>query len=125
MKQLNNIISKIEQVPVLQKAPRITPSFSTYQLSFHNGVSQRSLLGRGRDIESCHGHSLQFFVPWSTLVNDSLSGASSSYSAAGSSVNAESSSGSFNVLVSSTMLYFGWPIAASVPTSRGISFVLG
>lgn len=60
----------------------------------------------------------------STPVNDSLSGASSLCSTVGSSVNAESSSGSFNVLVSSTMLYFGWPIAASVPTSRGISFGL-
>jgi hypothetical protein len=55
----------------------------------------------------------------STPVNDSLSGASSLCSMVGSSVNAESSSGSFNVLVSSTMLYFGWPIAVSVPTSRG------
>jgi hypothetical protein len=69
-----------------------------------------------------------FFAPrlmrWSTPVNDSLSGASSFCSAVGSSANVESSSGSFNVLVSSTILYFGWPIAASVPMSRGISFGL-
>jgi hypothetical protein len=61
---------------------------------------------------------------WSTPVNDSLSGASSFYSAAGSSANVESSSGSFNVPASPTILCFGWPIAASIPTSRDISFGL-
>jgi hypothetical protein len=72
---------------------------------------------------------LRVFVPrltrQSTPVNYRLpGGASSFHSAFNSSVNAESSSISFKALVSSTILYFGWPIAASVLTSRGISFDL-
>src|SRR5277367_631783 len=60
---------RIEHVPdtfrreALQKPQRITPSFSTSQLFFHNDLSRRSLLGRDRDIESRHGHSPQFFRP--------------------------------------------------------------
>src|SRR5271155_4819642 len=69
-----------------------------------------------------------FFVPRltrrSTLVNDRLLGGASSFrSAVGSSVNAESSV-SFKAFVSSIILYFGWPIAASVLTSGGVSFDL-
>lgn len=130
MNQANNIIRRTEHVPdtfhreVLQKPQMI----STSQLFFHNDLSRRNLLGRNRDIESRHGHSLQFFHPTSNEVvntcHDSLSGASSLCSAVSSSANVESSSGSFNDLVSSTILYFRWPIAASVPTPRGISFEL-
>ena len=61
----------------------------------------------------------------STSVNDRLSGRATSFrSAVGSSVNAESSSVSFKAFVSSIILYFGWPIAASVLTSGGVSFDL-
>jgi hypothetical protein len=112
----------------LQKPQRITPSFSTSQLFFHNDLSRRSLLGRDRDIESRYGHSPRFCPASNEAVNTcqlpsprrclilSL--------CVNSSVNAESSSISFKALVSSTILYFGWPIAASVLTSRGISFDL-
>jgi hypothetical protein len=121
---------RTRSVEKLFKSPRgllhlfLPPSFSSTTICPEEVSS--AVIGTSRvAMDILHGVFVPRLTRQSTPVNGGLSGGASSFrSAVGSSVNAESSSVSFKALVSSTILYFGWPIAASVLTSRGVSFDL-